>query len=326
MPVQVGNAMPLRAYFTYNKQGATGLSVTVDVYNPAGSQVVSAASATEIGDGLYGYSIPSTYVTSAGNYTAVFKTSNTNPDFQQVPANDQAVPFVPANDPMDDLLSAHTVTGSVAAALTTLLTSVGVDPLDQLLSAHTITGSLAAALTTILGSPGLADPLAEAVPGSYATNTAGAVIGEIPSILTALAAGVEANGFTAAAIAQLVGALNGVVITTNTTPANGGNVTVIVGDAYVSDSLMSRLWTWTLSGAGVPNLAGATGVFIAADTGLSVPITFTGSNPYTVTLALTAAETQGLAVGQCQWGIRFETANEVPVTLLTGVMTVKAIY
>ena len=297
MPVQVGNAMPLRAYFTYNKQGATGLSVTVDVYNPAGSQVVSAASATEIGDGLYGYSIPSTYVTSAGNYTAVFKTSNTNPDFQQVPANDQAVPFVPANDPMDDLLSAHTVTGSVAAAL-----------------------------TTILGSPGLADPLAEAVPGSYATNTAGAVIGEIPSILTALAAGVEANGFTAAAIAQLVGALNGVVITTNTTPANGGNVTVIVGDAYVSDSLMSRLWTWTLSGAGVPNLAGATGVFIAADTGLSVPITFTGSNPYTVTLALTAAETQGLAVGQCQWGIRFETANRMPVTLLTGVMTVKAIY
>ena len=73
---QTGNTLVFDAFFTASGLGATGLTVTVDVWNPAGSRVVTGGTATEIGDGLYTYTF-SGATSTAGNYRAVFKTSGT---------------------------------------------------------------------------------------------------------------------------------------------------------------------------------------------------------------------------------------------------------
>lgn len=83
---RIGRPLTFTAFFTSLKQGKTGLSVTVDVFDPTGTMVVTAASAAEIGDGLYSYVMSGTLSTVAGNYAAVFKTSDGTVDFQWVPA------------------------------------------------------------------------------------------------------------------------------------------------------------------------------------------------------------------------------------------------
>jgi hypothetical protein len=70
------------AFYTASKQGKTGLTVTVDVYGPAGAEVTGAA-ATEVGGGLYKYTHTDA---TDGDYTAVFKTADATVDMQHVPA------------------------------------------------------------------------------------------------------------------------------------------------------------------------------------------------------------------------------------------------
>ena len=83
---QQGNALKFLAYFVASKQGKTGLTVTCDVRNPAGTLVQTGASATEIGGGLYSYTLSSGSVTSEGEFTAIFKTSDTTVDQQHLPS------------------------------------------------------------------------------------------------------------------------------------------------------------------------------------------------------------------------------------------------
>jgi hypothetical protein len=83
---QVGNAVKFVAFFTSARQGKSGLTVTIDVYNPAGTLVVTAGSATEVGGGLYSYTLASGSVTTEGEYLAVFKTTDTTVDAQHIPA------------------------------------------------------------------------------------------------------------------------------------------------------------------------------------------------------------------------------------------------
>ena len=83
---QTGNSLPFDFFFTASKVGKTGLTVTVDVYNPAGTKIVTDGSASEIAGGLYTYSLASGLVTTAGNYRAVGKTSDATVDVQQLPA------------------------------------------------------------------------------------------------------------------------------------------------------------------------------------------------------------------------------------------------
>lgn len=76
MSEQTGNAIKFKAAFVNEGVGATGLTVTVDVYRNE-SEIVTAASATEQGDGLYFYELASGSVNAEGLYEAVFKTSGT---------------------------------------------------------------------------------------------------------------------------------------------------------------------------------------------------------------------------------------------------------
>lgn len=71
----------LAAGFVASGLGATGLTVTVDVWrvtlsNLSASEVVTAGSATEIGDGLYAYRVASADLQTY-YYYAVFKTAGT---------------------------------------------------------------------------------------------------------------------------------------------------------------------------------------------------------------------------------------------------------
>jgi hypothetical protein len=82
---QVSTSVKFLAFFTASKQGKTGLTVTIDIYDPAGSQIVTGGSATAIGGGLYGYTLSSNN-SAEGEYAAIFKTSDSTVDAQHIPS------------------------------------------------------------------------------------------------------------------------------------------------------------------------------------------------------------------------------------------------
>jgi len=82
---QQGNALTFLAFYVETKLGKTGLTVTVDVYRN-GTEIVTAASATAVGDGLYSYTLASGSVNAEGLYAAVFKTATATVDQQHLPS------------------------------------------------------------------------------------------------------------------------------------------------------------------------------------------------------------------------------------------------
>jgi hypothetical protein len=82
---QVSTSVRFLAFFTASKQGKTGLTVTVDLFNPSGTQIVTNASATDIGGGLYAYTL-STNNSAEGEYAAIFKTTDSTVDSQHIPS------------------------------------------------------------------------------------------------------------------------------------------------------------------------------------------------------------------------------------------------
>jgi hypothetical protein len=82
---QVSTSVKFLAFYTASKQGKTGLTVTVDIYNPSGTQIVTAGSATALGGGLYSYTL-STNNSAEGEYAAIFKTTDSTVDAQHIPS------------------------------------------------------------------------------------------------------------------------------------------------------------------------------------------------------------------------------------------------
>jgi hypothetical protein len=82
---QQGNALPFEAFFSESKLGKTGLTVTVDVFENL-AQIISSGIATEVGKGLYYYQLPAINVDADALYSAVFKTTTSTVDLQEVPA------------------------------------------------------------------------------------------------------------------------------------------------------------------------------------------------------------------------------------------------
>lgn len=81
----LNESLTFLAAFTSAKTLKTGLTVTVDIYDEAGTEVVSDASATEQGtSGIYRY----THATAdaIGVWSAVFSTTDASVDCKQVPA------------------------------------------------------------------------------------------------------------------------------------------------------------------------------------------------------------------------------------------------
>ena len=87
MLTKQGVALTFYAFYVASKTGKTGLTVTIDVYETtSGTPIVSAGSATELGGGLYYYTLSSGSVDASGAYVAVFKTADTSVDQQHIPA------------------------------------------------------------------------------------------------------------------------------------------------------------------------------------------------------------------------------------------------
>jgi hypothetical protein len=87
MPLeQLNNPLTFYAFFLASKQGKTGLTVTVDVYDPTFTRIVTAAAAIEVGGGLYTYTLPGANVTIEKGYVAIFKTADATVDVQHIPA------------------------------------------------------------------------------------------------------------------------------------------------------------------------------------------------------------------------------------------------
>jgi hypothetical protein len=82
---QVSTSVKFLAFFTASKQGKTGLTVTIDIYDPSGTQIVTGDSATAIGGGLYAYTL-STNNSAEGEYAAIFKTTDSTVDAQHIPS------------------------------------------------------------------------------------------------------------------------------------------------------------------------------------------------------------------------------------------------
>jgi hypothetical protein len=82
---QVSTSVKFLAFFTASKTGKTGLTVTVDIYAPSGSQIVTGGSATAIGGGLYSYTLASNN-SAEGEYAAIFKTTDSTVDAQHIPS------------------------------------------------------------------------------------------------------------------------------------------------------------------------------------------------------------------------------------------------
>jgi len=83
---QLSQAVSFEVFYTSSGIGKTSLTVTVDVYNAAGTKIVSDGAATEVGGGFYRYTLSGTSTGSAGNYRAVFKTSDTSVDQRHLPS------------------------------------------------------------------------------------------------------------------------------------------------------------------------------------------------------------------------------------------------
>ncbi len=82
---QVSTSVKFLAFFTSSKQGKTGLTVTIDIYDPSGTQIVTGGSATAVGGGLYSYTLSSNN-SSEGEYAAIFKTTDSTVDAQHIPS------------------------------------------------------------------------------------------------------------------------------------------------------------------------------------------------------------------------------------------------
>lgn len=90
MDEQVSNAVTFLFFYTENKVGKTGLTVTVDVWKIAqtgsASEIITGGSATEMGDGLYLYVLGNSNTADVGDYVAVGKTATTTVDQQHIPS------------------------------------------------------------------------------------------------------------------------------------------------------------------------------------------------------------------------------------------------
>lgn len=297
MPLEhSGVALTFYAFYSASKAGKTGLTPTVDVWRNQ-AEIVTDASATEMGDGLYYYTLSAGWVTVEGEYLAVFKTTDATVDQRHIPTI-----WVVGRAGIEYLDAA--VSSRLAASSYTPPPSAGVIAdavLDETLSEHTTPGTVGDALNDVLT---VDNPLNSAVPGSYAVGTAGYALG-------------------------LIGTGKGVVVAPVGLDAT---VTVHAGaDYYASEN---RRLAWVEQITPWPDLTGATVLFIASRRG-QPPHTLTQAGVIVVAsgpgkrveVQLTAAQTNTLYVGKDAYYYHLiaTLSNGHIIPLAEGLMTVKVL-
>lgn len=252
MLTKSGVALTFYAFFVASKTGKTGLTVTIDVYEKTtATPIVSAGSATEIGGGLYYYTLASGSVDASGAYVAVFKTADSSVDQQHIPAiwvTDTELKN------LDAAVSTRLATASYTAAPTAAANADAV--WDEALAGHAGAGSAGAALSA---AGGAADPLLNDVPGSYGTGTGGYALGRLLAISNAAlySPATRNNQFLLAAAIQ--GALRPVQ---QVTWLDGEGVALDLTDATITGIIRNRASGATRAIAGDLDITQATdGIF-----------------------------------------------------------------
>jgi hypothetical protein len=150
---QVSTSVKFLAFYTASKQGKTGLTVTIDIYDPSGSQIVTGGSATALGGGLYAYTL-STNNSAEGEYAAIFKTTDSTVDSQHIPSlwvlGRAGVENLDAATSTRLASSSYTApANSDVAAIKAKTDNLPSDPADQSLLEAAIAGVTAPSATTI---------------------------------------------------------------------------------------------------------------------------------------------------------------------------------
>jgi len=303
------------AFFVASKTGKTGLTVTIDIWENTragtATEIVTGGSATEIGDGLYKYRLTSSNVDAIGEYIAVFKTADTSVDQQHIPALwivgrsgvenlDAAISSRNATAPLDasatqtaaeaaltayDAATAADVSAISVPSAATISDAVW----DEALSGHAVAGSTGAALSA---AGGAADPLLNLVPGSYASGTAGYILGSInPAQVTV----------------------------TSPVATDGTSITVVRGDDYLNTD--GRALTFT--GATWPTLTAGTVALIVDTSG--TPTSYSGviTAATSCYVELTTTQTTALSARRTyDYDLQATLSNGSIVTLVQGTLLV----
>lgn len=283
---QLANAITFYAFFVASKVGATGLTVTIDVWEltQAGgaTEIVTAGSASEIGDGLYKYTLSSGAVDAVGEYIAVFKTATTTVDAQHIPA--LWIVGRGGVENIDAAISSRNATTPPTAA------AVADAVWDEASAGHVAAGSTGALLAA---AGAAADPLLNLVPGSYVTGTAGAALGRIG---------------------------NAAITVVSPVASDGTSINLVYGDDYMAAdaralSFQSDDW---------PVLTGATiALRVQGATAISLAGSVLAADQVQVELTYTQIETIGIGTRRYDLQATLATSAHV-VTLATGLFTVEA--
>lgn len=279
---QVGVGVAFYAHFVASKTGKTGLTVTVDVWRitEAGvaTEVVSGGSATEIGDGLYRYGLSAVSVSDAGEYVAVFKTADSTVDAQHIPAI-WAVGRAGVEN-LDATVSTRLPTASYTAAPTAGTVADTILDDEEVSAGVTVRQALAAA-------GGAADPLTNAVPGSYAQGTAGYILGSINPAQVTIVSPVSSDGMA---------------------------ITVLRGDDY----LLTDNRALTFTGSTWPSITGASIALKVNFAGTILSYTGMVTAADSCYVELTDTQTGAMATGTFDYDLEATLSNGSVVTLVQG--------
>lgn len=281
--------------FVASKIGKTGLTVTVDVdriERATGTRtaLVTAGNAVEGRNGFYLYPLSGADLQTY-DYLTTFKTADGTVDQQHVHALWSSFPVAYAVElaRLDATISSRLAAASYSAPPSAA--AVADQVWEELTADHQAAGSTGKQLTD---NGVVDDPLLHAVPGSYASGTAGAALGRIGSG----------------------------EITTVSPVATDGDVELYQGDDYLAED--GRALSWTDLDGNWPNLAGGTVVLrVSGYADFAGSIVNGGGAQQGIQVELEAADTAAVAPGKYRMQIIAAQADGDVITLVEGYFTCK---
>ena len=315
---QVGNAITFYAQFLVSGAAGTGLTVTCTVYlGSDGSTVVSAQATTEIGGGLYKYTLASGSVGTEDDYLAVFNEAAATADQTDVPSlwtvGHAGIENLDAN-----VAGVETKVDLQATAVALAALDVKHDATDVALGV--VDGNVDDIETLLNTVDGKVDLQATAV-ALTATDAALAVVdGNVDDIETLLG-----TWDTGSATVVFVGPVS----------ADAGTLTLVRADSYTESlgrAIQLDSTTW-------PDLTGSTitmtirrrrEAFGTGSDGILVAVTdkaasrVVGVGEQTVVFELSTTETEELLPGTStgKFDVQAVLADSTVITLVSGLVTV----
>ncbi len=132
MSYPLNEAISVKAKYMNGASRATSLTVTVNVYAPDNSTIVSSASTTEIGStGIYSYTINSGLITQEGIYLVEFYTATTSVDNQWASTSFQVKDDTEVVDDIDSLIDTAVTTLQTSIATTETNIETAIDTLES---------------------------------------------------------------------------------------------------------------------------------------------------------------------------------------------------